>query len=52
MEGTSQDVKRLISGIFALYTLGFPNHLRFITLMKITLCFKHIEASHIMSCDS
>ena len=21
-------------------------------LMKITMCFKHLEASHIMSCDS
>jgi len=24
----------------------------FFALMKITMCFKHLEASHIMSCDT
>ena len=53
MGGTSQDVKRLKkSGIFTVCTLGFLDHLHFFALIKITMCFKHLEASHIMSCDS
>ena len=52
MGGTSQDVKRQKNGIFTLYTLRFLDHLYCFALMKITMCFKHLEASHIMSCDS
>ena len=49
MRGTSQDVKRQKSGIFTLYTLGFLDHLHYFALMKITMCFKHLEASHDMA---
>ena len=40
------------SVIFTLYTLGFLDHLHFFAWMKITMGFKHLEASHIMSGDS
>ena len=51
--GTSQDVKRLNkmgllpSILWVLLTIYI-----FFALLKITMCFKHLEASHIMSCDS
>ena len=38
--------------IFSLYSLGFLEHLHFFALKKITMCLKHLEASHIMSWDS
>ena len=48
MGGTSQGVKCF----FTLYTLGFLDHLYFFPLMEITMCFTHLEASHIMLFDS
>ena len=48
MGGISQDVKR----IFTLYSLDFLDHLQFFALMKITMRFKQLEVSHIMSWDS
>ena len=48
--GTTQDVERLTSKIVTLYTLGFLDI--FFALMTNTMCLKHLEASHIMSCDS
>ena len=51
--GISQDVKRLRKWDFLPFNaLGFLDHLHCITLMKITMCFKQLKASHIMSCDS
>ena len=52
MGETSEDVKTLKSGIFILYTLGFLDHLHFFPVMKITMYFKHLEASHTMAYDS
>ena len=52
MGGTSQDVKRLIKWDFTVYTLGFLDHIHFLSLMEITMGFKHLDVSHIMSCDS
>ena len=50
MGGTKQDVKRLKKRwvFITLYTFGFLDHLHFLcALIKITMCLKHLEASHI-----
>ena len=40
------------SGNFTLYTLGFLTIYILFALMKMTICFKHLEVSNIISCDS
>ena len=53
MGGTSQDVKTLTeSEIFTSILWVLLTIYIFFALMKITMCSKHLEASHIMSCDS
>ena len=53
MGGTSQDVKRLKKIVFLPSILWvFLIIYIFFVKMKITMCFKHLEASHINSCDS
>ena len=53
MGGTSQDVKRLkkkgcLPSIFWVFlTINI-----FFALLKITMCLRHLEESHIMSCDN
>ena len=53
MGGTSQDVKRLKKWDFLPQYFGFflSIHIVF-ALLKINMCFKHLEASHIMPFDS
>ena len=52
MGKTSEDMKWLKkNGILTLYTLGILDLLNFLALMKITMCFRHLEASHIMLSD-
>ena len=34
------------------FLLSILDHLHFFALIKITICFKHLKASHILSCDS
>ena len=48
MRGISQDVKRLNIWNFYPLFFGFLDHNIFVALMKITMCFKELEASHIM----
>ena len=54
MGGISQDVKRLKKKVeflpFILWV--FLTIYTFVALMAITMCFKKLEAGHIMSCDS
>ena len=52
--GTSQDVKRLKKKRFFLPSifLVFQTIYTFLDLMKMTICFKHLEASYILSCDT
>ena len=38
--------------MFTFYTLGFLDHLHFCCFGENFHMFKHIEASHIMSCDT
>ena len=53
MGGTSHDVKRLKKmGFLPSLFWVFLTIYIFVALMKITMCFKQLEASHIMSCDS
>ena len=52
MGGTSQDVKRLKKlGFLASILWVFLTIYIVFVLMKINMCFKHLEASHIMSFD-
>ena len=52
MGGTLQHVKKQKSGIFTPYNLDFLDDLHFFALMKITMVFKHLGASIVISCDS
>ena len=53
MGGTSQDVKRLKKvGFLPSILLVFLTIYIFVALMKISMCFKQLEVSHIMSYDS
>ena len=53
MGGFSQDVKRQKKMGFLLFILWvFLTIYIFVALMKLIMCFKHLEASHIMSWDS
>ena len=53
MGGISQDVKTLkLCNFYPLFFFGFLDHLHFCCFDKITMCFKQLEARHIMSCDS
>ena len=52
MRGTSQDVKRLEMGFLAFILWVFLTIYIVFALLKINMCFKHLEASHIMSFDS
>ena len=53
MGGISQDVKRLNKFKFLPFILwGFLTIYICVALMKISMCLKQLEASHIMSWDS
>ena len=53
MEKTSQDVKRLKKvGFLLSIRWVFLTIYIIVALMKISICFKQLESSHIMSCDS
>ena len=53
MGGTSQDVKRLKKMGFSTSILWvFLTIYIVFALLEINMCFKHLEASHIMSYDS
>ena len=52
MGGTSQDVKRLKkNGFYPLY-FGFSWPFIFFAFPEIIMCFKQLEESNIMSCDT
>ena len=53
MGGISQDAKRLKMWDFLPFILwAFLTIYIFVVLIKITMCLKQLEASHIMSWDS
>ena len=53
MGAISQDVEKAKNVGFLPFTLWiFLTIYNFVALMKITMCFKQLEASHIMSLDS
>ena len=53
MGETSNDMKRLkIVGILPSILWVFLTIYILSALMKISMCFRHLELSHIMSCDS